>query len=231
MLNQPYFPSPESERATWITHYISKLPIHAVKVGISQNEVATTIRELSCYKWISQELVPGAQNYGLETTALRNSVAYDSPAGIQPLPVPVSYSNPPEMCPSGVLTRLFTQVQRIKLSDNYTDSIGQDLGIIGSSKVDTHTYPEYILFVTQGENHQQVAIKFKKYGHDAVSIESRRNNGDWENLAIAMQKPWYVNRPLLVPNTPEVREYRLRWCDKDQLGEIFSPVQKVTIGA
>ena len=67
-------------------------------------------------------------------------------------------------------------------------------------------------------------------GHDGISIESRRNNGAWEFLAIAMVKPWYDERPLLEPSAPEIREYRLRWWDKGQANGEISPVQKVTVG-
>jgi hypothetical protein len=46
-----------------------------------------------------------------------------------------------------------------------------------------------------------------------------------------MSKPWHDERALLVANTPEVREYRLRWCDKDKVSGTFSPVQKVVVGS
>jgi hypothetical protein len=82
----------------------------------------------------------------------------------------------------------------------------------------------------RGATIERVKMVFTKYGHDGVSIDSRRNNGAWEFLAIAMVKPWYDERPLLDPSTPEIREYRMRWWDKGQANGEFSPVQKVTVG-
>ena len=42
-------------------------------------------------------------------------------------------------------------------------------------------------------------------------------------------KPHYDTRPLLDPNLPEVREYRLRWWDKGLPNGEFSPVQKIVV--
>jgi len=230
VLKQAYFPTSESQRTIWFGHYIAKLPVHASRLGVSPDEVSGTILDLNYYKRISQDLVPAARKYDLEVTALRNSIANDPSAGLQPLPVLAVFEDMPAIRPSGILTRLFTQVQRIKLSDGYSESIGQDLGIIGSQKVDTHAYTEFSLVTVHGVNNDRVVIKFKKYGHDAVIIESRRNGGDWEHLMNATISPWNDDRPLLVANMPEIREYQLCWYDKDQAGNIFSPVQKITVG-
>jgi len=43
-------------------------------------------------------------------------------------------------------------------------------------------------------------------------------------------KPHYDTRPLIDPNLPEVREYRLRWWDKGEPNGEFGPVQKIVVG-
>jgi hypothetical protein len=42
-----------------------------------------------------------------------------------------------------------------------------------------------------------------------VYVQSRRNSGAWALLAINTETPYLDNTPLLVANTPEMREYRL----------------------
>jgi hypothetical protein len=42
--------------------------------------------------------------------------------------------------------------------------------------------------------------------------------------------PILANTPLLVANTPEQRQYRLRYWDKGQPTGEYSPVQTVTMG-
>jgi hypothetical protein len=83
--------------------------------------------------------------------------------------------------------------------------------------------------VQQGATSQIVRIDFTKFGHKGVYIESRRNTGAWEFLAIDTTKPYLDERPLLAAPAAESREYRLRWWDDDPNGD-WSPVQKVTVG-
>jgi hypothetical protein len=76
---------------------------------------------------------------------------------------------------------------------------------------------------------QCVDIAFTKYTHQGVYIESRRNGGAWEFLAIDTEKPYTDERPLLNPAQPEVREYRLRFWDKGTPNGPWSEVQKISV--
>ena len=82
----------------------------------------------------------------------------------------------------------------------------------------------------QGDGSQRVRLSYTKHGHDGVHIESRRNDGEWEFLAVNNVKPHLDNRPLLVANTPEHREYRIRYWDKGKPNGEYSAVQRVTVG-
>ena len=73
-------------------------------------------------------------------------------------------------------------------------------------------------------------LDFTKFNHQGVHIGSRRNNGAWELLGIDTEKPYVDDRPLLAANTPEIREYRLRFWDKGQANGDWSPVQRATVG-
>ncbi|MDD5037519.1 MAG: hypothetical protein PHE55_22555 [Methylococcaceae bacterium] len=146
------------------------------------------------------------------------------------VPVRPVFNQPPAVRPLGVLTRLFNLVQRIKIGAAYDPAIGHDPGIIGSQSTAVHLIPEFTASTECGSTIERMKIIFTKHSHDGVYIESRRNNGAWEFLTIASVKPWYDERPLLDPNAPEIREYRLRWWDKDEANGEFSPVQRVTIG-
>ncbi len=89
--------------------------------------------------------------------------------------------------------------------------------------------PEFTLTVQQGTTSQIVRIDFTKHGHKGVYIESRRNAGAWEFLAIDTTKPYLDERPLLAAPAAESREYRLRWWDDTPNGD-WSPIQKATVG-
>ena len=229
MSNQGYFPTNEAERVIWLTHFCNKLPIHASDLGINALELASTLADVGFYVWVIGTWYPAVQKNSLEATAYKANIANGTGNNVMPLPTAVVFANAPTVCVPGILSRLSTLVQRIKISSAYNDSIGQDMGIIGSLDTSVHLVPDFTATTERGSDFERVKINFTKYQHDGVSIESRRNNGSWEFLNIAMVKPFYDERPLLDNTAPEIREYRLRWWDKGVANGELSPVQRVTV--
>jgi len=229
MSNQAYFPSNEAERVIWLTHFCNKLPLHGSDLGISATEIASTVAEVGFYVWLIGTWYPSVQKNALEATAYKANIANGTGNAVMPLPTAVAFTDAPTVSVPGVLARISTLVQRIKISSAYNDSVGQDMGIIGSQDSSVHLFPDFTANTERGTDFERVKFTFTKYQHDGVSIESRRNNGPWEFLGIAMIKPWYDERPLLDNATPETREYRLRWWDKGVANGELSPVQRVTV--
>lgn len=230
MSNQSYFPASEADRVLWFTNLVAKLPIQGPNLGLSATEITDAIADSVCYIWIVKDWNGALQQKALEATTYKTLIANGTGSDIVPLPANLVFDQAPPMRIPGVLTRISTLVQKIKLSPNYTDSIGQDLGTVGVQVNTAHLVPEFTVSTERGIEGERVKLTFTKYGHDGVSIECRRNDGSWEIIGIAMQKPWYDERPLLVANSPESREYRLRWCDRGAVNGELTPVQKVTVG-
>jgi len=231
MSSQSYFPASEADRVLWFTNFIVKLPIQGPNVGLSDTEISEAVADSVCYIWIVNEWNNAIQQKALEATTYKTLIANGIGNGIVPLPANLIFDRVPPMRAPGVLTRIYTLVQKIILSPNYKDSIGQDLGIVGTQVNTSQLVPEFTVSTERVSDSERVKLIFTKYGHDGVSIESRRNDGVWEAIGIAILKPWYDDRPLLVANTPESREYRLRWWDKDSVSGELTPVQKVTVGS
>jgi hypothetical protein len=230
MANQPYFPSSEAERIVWLSHFRTKLPLHTTTLGLAATEVTATVADIDFYVWLLQTWNPAVQNNALEATAYKVLIGSGSGSLLVALPTAAVFTQPPAVRLPGVLPRLFTMVQRIKLSTGYNEAIGQDLDIIGSQDNSTHPVPEFTAISERGNHSERTKISFTKYGHDGVSIEGRINNGAWSVLGIAVLKPWYDERELLVTDVAEIREYRLRWWDKGEAHSDYSPIQKVTVG-
>jgi hypothetical protein len=224
---QRYYPGPEPAQVTWLTNYRNKIATQGPTCGLTAGEITDTQADLDFFIFLLNVWHPALQDDVKEGTTYKTLVATGTGA-TQPLPAATTFT-PPTARPPGVLNRLFNQVSRIKLAAAYTEAIGNDLGIIGSEDTTEHPVPEFSVKVQQGTTHQIVRIDFTKFGHKGVYIESRRNAGAWEFLGIDTTKPYLDERPLLIPNTAESREYRLRWWDDDPNGD-WSPVQKVTVG-
>ena len=125
---------------------------------------------------------------------------------------------------------MFNQIARIKVSPNYTEVIGKDLGIIGTHYTVEHPIPEYSLALETDSEGPCVRIDFKKYGHDGIWIETRTNGGEWVYLAIDTVKPHIDDRPFAPGITHETREYQLRWWDKSVAHGDWSGVQRAVLG-
>ena len=230
MTNQSYFPASEADRVLWLTNLVAKLPIQGPNLGLSATEISDTVADSLYYIWIVKDWNGAHQQKALEATTYKTLVANGTGSDIVPLPASLVFDKAPAMRAPGVLTRISTLVQKIKLSPNYTDSVGKDLGTIAVQDNTAHLIPEFSISSERGSSGERVKLTFTKYGHDGVSIECRRNGGSWEPLGIAMQKPWYDERPLLVGSSPESREYRLRWWDNGIANGELTPVQIVTVG-
>ena len=230
MSNQSYFPASEADRVLWLTNLVAKLPIQGPNVGLSATEISEAVADAACYIWIVKDLNGAHQQKALEATTYKTLIANGTGSDIVPLPATLVFDRAPAMRIPGVLTRIATLVQKIKLSPSYTDSIGQDLGTVTVQNNTVHLIPEFTVSTERGAYGERVKLTFTKYRHDGVSVECRRNDGAWETLGVAMIKPWYDERPLLIENSPESREYRLRWWDSGTANGELTPVQKVTVG-
>ncbi len=233
MANQPYYPVTEAAQIQWLNNYKLKIPTYGASVGILSVELASTNYDLLFYVWILETWNPAIQNDAQAATAYKKLIGQSPATGVPSTPIPPAstFASPPTVTTPGVLKRLFNQIVRIKASPAYTPAMGQDLQIIGQADSAVHLTPDFTAKVEDAVGGQQVRIKFTKYGHDGVYIQSSRNGGAWNFLAIDTVSPYLDNAPLLVANTPETREYRMSFWDKGAPDGDWTAVQKVTAGA
>ena len=135
----------------------------------------------------------------------------------------------PTLVAPGIIRRTRDLVLRIKAHPNYTEVIGEDLGIIGAEQSPAAEVKP-VGTAAALPNHE-VKITFVKAGHDGVDVESQRAaETTWTYLAFDGFSPYVDNRPPLVVGQPEERRYRLRYRDNDvPVGE-YSDIFVVTAG-
>ena len=234
MPSQPYYPRRETDQIPWLNNYKTKIATHGSALGLSVPEITATQADLTYYVWLLGTWYPQVEQDLREATAYKKLVANGGVPNLSPIAAPVATTFPIPPAPNptvvGVLKRLFAQVTRFKTSSGYNDVIGQDLQVIGTDSPDTHAFPEFTAQVEDGPSCQCARMNFTKFGHAGVYIESRRNGGAWEFLAIDTEKPYIDNRPLLVSGHAETREYRMRFWDGGEPNGDWTPVQKVSIG-
>lgn len=218
MAKQDFFPSRQDQQRSWLTNFISKLPVQGPLVGMTAGEItASTDAATAVIGFIDRALA--AEN------AFKQSVS-DKDDAIQ--------TNV-----SGVIR---PAVKRFKTSPAYTTGIGDILGVEGSeSDFDPDTYkPTGKALVLNNE----VKLTFTKAGADGMAIYSRVTSGKTEStapltegemaqfakLAIDYHSPYMDNRPLAQPGTPEVREYYLKGIVRDAEVGLRSDIIRVVVG-
>lgn len=108
----------------------------------------------------------------------------------------------------------------IKSSKTYTDTIGQDLGIIGAEKSLMNS-ADLKPILKGRQDGQQIIIQFQKNGTDGVKIYSKRaSESEFTFLAVDTQSPYTDSRSKIEEGKPEQREYYAYFFEKeDEIGQ------------
>ena len=214
----------------WLDNYYGKLPLYGTTLSVIAADVTASVNDAKYAKYVLGSWLSAVRSFSPSTTDAVDDVLTGSGTGVMVLPGFTAPALPTGVVAQlpGTLTRIFALIGKMKLSAGYTETIGTDLGVVGSEETDKSA-PKFLIEMLQGANYQSSKLVFYKYGHMGVHIESRRGTGAWEFLAIDTESPYVDDRPLLVAGTPEIREYRMRFWDKGTANGDWSPVQKTTL--
>jgi len=235
MKRQDYYPSRIGDQVNWLDNYAAKLPSYGATLGVIAADITASVNDAKWANYVLGTWLTAVRNFAPSTTDAVDDVLTGKGTGAVVLPTFVASALPTGVTAAlpGALTRIFALIAKMKLSANYTESIGTDLGIVGAVIGNTpgaaNATPRFRAEILQGSGVQTVNLTFFKYGHMGGYIESRRGNGAFEFLAIDTESPYLDERPLLVAGTPEVREYRMRFWDKGTPNGDWTDVVKVSV--
>jgi hypothetical protein len=194
-------PHSESEMILWLNNFSTKLSMHSATVGLLPADVTATTTASTQLSLAFNQLEQARTNVKSLSSGKDNLKALTT-AQVRKL------------------------VSRIKASNGYSESIGQDLGIIGTATdVDLdNSKPTLKGEVFPG----YVRISFSKKPFSGVAIYTRlKGSTGWAFLARDTYSPYDDNRPL-VNGQSEIREYMAIGLDGDnevgQQSDIISAV-------
>jgi hypothetical protein len=110
------------------------------------------------------------------------------------------------------VSNIRTIANRIKTEPNYTQAIGNDLGIVSSDSIIDWTVakPQLNAAITGGH----VVLTFKRGQSNGIKIYSKRaGENAFSFLALDTHSPYHDNRPNLVEGVAEVRQYYAYFVD------------------
>ena len=228
MANQPYFPNRIGDRIMWLKNYRNKLPNYQAELGYLAADIAATLADADYIIYLYETWHPATRTFAEGASAYLRQVLDGSGAITDPPEFLLPAVPPaPAAVEFGALRRIFGFVKNLKTRAAYTQSMGEDLGIIGAESEEN---PNAVPLVKHEVRSGEVVISFKKKGHMGVWIEGQVGDETaWSFLAIDTSNPYNDTRPLKVAGQPEVRRYRLCYWD-DGPSNAWTDIIEVTFG-
>ena len=181
MRRNPFWPVRVADQVTLLVKFSNKLSTYAATLGLTPAQSAAAIADALWLVYVLQSWLPAVRSFSLAATDAATDAQTGDGSAVQVLPGFASPALPTGGTPvnTGALTRLFAVIQTIKSSNAFTETIGEDLGILGSAQSGpdfTTLAPTFKLTVIPtGVN---VGWGFGGYAADLDMIELQVDRGD-----------------------------------------------------
>ena len=113
----------------------------------------------------------------------------------------------------------------LKAQPTYSESIGQDLGVVGTAAMLAAQEAKPTLRAELAPG--LVRLKFSKEGWSGVNVYRQQPDGSWRFLGTDTRSPYEDRTPLAQPGQPELRQYRVTYLHKDL--EVGTPSDTVSV--
>jgi len=206
MPKQFYLPSSDDAKAIWLNNFASKLSNHAATLGISNDVITSVQNDANMYNYMIN--LVNFFKAGLSERVGYKDIIKKGPEGSAIGPVPIfNQAPPPDTVPSGVFIRVRRLVQNIKSNNNYNDSIGGDLAIIGAEQEERNTEMKPSLKIKMSAGKPE--ILWKKGKADSIDLYVDRGDGNSFVYLVNDTNPNYTDNSVL-PNGSEVKEWKYK---------------------
>jgi hypothetical protein len=221
-------PDTLNELQPWLQNFSPKLAVHATALSVTAAELASVSADLAVVTWLVKA-IPLVRTTAQQLTAYKDAVCEGQTGpNAQALPTLPTLPTPPAAVLDGIIPRTRTLVARLKKSPGYTDAIGKDLGVIapdgsGDVIVNKPTFKAVVL------PNYEVRLDWVKGRHTGVLIQCKRpGDADFVTLGQDNYSPYVDGRAPITAGASEIRQYRMRYLDKDdQVGDWSDVVSAV----
>ena len=203
-MNKSYFPRQFANMVLWAINYKTKLPDYMIELNLTQSEVDDEIA--ACDAMIDAiNLVLTQKNLLKSAVNGRNLSVKDN----------------------GVKIRI--DIARHKTAKLYTQAIGEDLGIIGSTiGFDPDTFKPDLSAIPFGGH---ISIRFTKKGVDGINLYKRqKGSANWKLISRVTKSPFDYHPVLAVETQPEQYEFRAFGVIKDKEIGLPSDIAEIVFG-
>lgn len=221
-----YLSSTDAGRRKWLTNFANKIAIHGATVGVSSAEITGVQADAVAFAYVCdvrELLAQYTQRWTSYKSALANGGALGS------IPAALALPAAPAAVPADIFGRNTNLAARIKRHPGYSESIGQDLAIIGAEQADTDIStlkPSLALSIAAGHPN----IGWTKQGMDALEIHVDRDGKGFVFLTIDTVPDYLDTAPLPAASAGAVWKYKAIYRQDDaQVGQ-WSDIASIAVG-
>ena len=221
------FPTTGAAFVNWLPRFRESFVKQAATLGFTGEEIAAVGADVDWLEYFSRR-TEAARAFLAGWMAARDSLRDGPSTDATPTVLDWAVPEPPAgpVPPPGALGRLRAVVARLKRHPGYDPGLGVTLAVVRNRPAASVQPPQFSLRAQRDD----VVVRFRKAGHQGVIIESRRGaETEFARLAVRTFSPFRDQRPVLVPGTPEVRVYRLRFMDHDEPSAACSDLQEILL--
>lgn len=206
MADKP-FPQDESGINLLLQNLAAKINSYKVVLGITNTDVTFLSEAAANYQYLIN-ITPQVSDSKEAFTQFKgdyiNGDAND-PVPAAPVFPSISVPNPAVL---GIVPGTKGVIKRIKASAAYTDTIGEDLGLVdtgGKELVENLT----AALTLKALSNSRVEVSFSKQGQDAMKVMfKRQGDAAWSLAGIYTSSPGVHDVANVPPDEPESREYK-----------------------
>jgi len=224
-----YFLQKNDEKfAVQLTNFSSKLPGYKDIFSISEAELAEAEADSVYFTWAVTS-AKKITDYKKSWIGFKNILRLDTGnPELNPVPETSTITPIPDEVLPGIQSRFLIQAKRIKAHKNYTEAIGQNLGIEGtfSNRMPLENVQPILKAVMNGG---RVNLQWKKSTYDAIIIEKDTGSG-FVFLDKDLRPNFVDTTPLPAGNESAVWRYRAMYMFKDEKVGNWSDVVTITVG-
>jgi hypothetical protein len=223
MAKRDFIPNDDGSTAILLEQFSGGATIYATQLGFTAADLASFAADATAFRYIlaeQQSLKAAAQQF----TSWKNTLRDGGNGTNVAAPVyPTAPASIPPMVMPGVVGRLRVAARRAKISPNYSEAIGNALGIEGSEEHAADTsmvQPELTGVYTGG----RVEVGWTRGGNDALELHVDRGDGKGFVFLAIDSMPHYIDTTP-IPTTPAVWRYKAMYSKHDErIGQWSAPV-------
>ena len=134
MKHNTYFPTRSAEQIVWLVNWCNKLATYATTLGLTPAQVSAGLADAQWLVYVLASWLSDTRTWALGCTTAANAAQTGDGTTLSVLPVFTPPTPPTGVVPvnTGALNRILALAQIIRDSSGYTDTIGRELGVVGS---------------------------------------------------------------------------------------------------